>query len=79
MSLGVFEFAFVVIDAYQDDYLASRKSYGDFHREKFKLWCALLNAQGAIDGTHISILKPEGEYAKDYYYHKTSGLSNCGF
>ncbi len=60
------------------DYLASRKSHGDFHVEKFKLWCGLLNVQGAIDGTHISILKPEGEYAKDYYYHKTSGLNDCG-
>jgi hypothetical protein len=38
--------------------------------EKFKLWCGLLNVQGAIDGTHISTLKSEGEYAKDYYYHK---------
>ncbi len=46
--------------------------------EKFRLWCGLINVQGAIDGTHISILKPKGEYAKDYYYHKTSGLSNCG-
>jgi hypothetical protein len=60
------------------DYLASRKRYGDFHAEKFRPWCGPLNMQGAIDGTRISILKPEGEYAKDYYYHKTRGFSNCG-
>jgi hypothetical protein len=28
--------------------------------------------QGAIDGTHISILKPQGDFVEDYYYHNTS-------
>jgi hypothetical protein len=28
--------------------------------------------QGAIDGTHISIVKPS-TYPKDYYYHKCGG------
>jgi hypothetical protein len=60
------------------DYLASRKSHGDFQVEKLRLWCGLINVQGAIDNTPTSILKPKGEYAKDYYYHKTSGFSNYG-
>jgi hypothetical protein len=56
------------------DYLASRKNYGEFHVEMFRLWWSFLNVQGAIDGTHIFILKPKGEYAKDYYCHKTKWL-----
>ncbi len=38
----------------------------------FKTWCGLAFVQGAIDGTHISIAKPLGPFAKDYYLHKTS-------
>jgi hypothetical protein len=38
---------------------------------EFNGWCGLLNAQGAIDGTHISIVKPFS-YPKDYYHHKAS-------
>jgi hypothetical protein len=28
--------------------------------EVFKKWCGLLVVEGAIDGTHISITKPQG-------------------
>jgi hypothetical protein len=31
--------------------------------------------QGAIDGTHVSIVKPLTLFVEDYYYHKTSGLN----
>jgi hypothetical protein len=31
--------------------------------------------QGAIDGTHISILKPQGGFVEDYYYHNTSNYN----
>jgi hypothetical protein len=30
--------------------------------------------QGAIDGTHISIVKPS-TYPEDYYYHKVGGYN----
>jgi hypothetical protein len=39
--------------------------------EEFKNWCGFPNLQGAIDGTHISIVKPPSNI-EDYYYHKTS-------
>jgi hypothetical protein len=35
----------------------------------------LHNVQGVINGTHIDILKPQGAFVKDYYYHKTRGYS----
>jgi hypothetical protein len=38
---------------------------------EFNGWCGILSVQGAIDGTHISIVKPFS-YPKDYYHHKTS-------
>jgi len=39
--------------------------------ESFELWCVLLNVHGAIDGTHILILKPQTFLPKSYYFHKT--------
>jgi hypothetical protein len=36
---------------------------------EFNVWCGFLKVQGAIDGTHISIIKIFS-YPKDYYYHK---------
>jgi len=41
----------------------------------FKLWCGLLNVQGAIDGTHLFISKPSMHFSKDYYYLKYGGYS----
>jgi len=41
--------------------------------DEFKQWCNLPSVQGTIDGTHISILKPQGGFASYYYYHKTWG------
>ncbi len=37
---------------------------------EFNVWWGLLSVQGAIDGAHISIVRPFS-YPKDYYYHKT--------
>jgi len=37
--------------------------------------CALPFVQGAIDDTHISIVKHLGPFAKNYYFHKTSGYN----
>jgi hypothetical protein len=42
--------------------------------EGFKNWCGIPTMQGAIDGTHISIVKPTS-YAENYYYHKNYGYS----
>jgi hypothetical protein len=42
--------------------------------EEFKTWCGFLNVQGAIDGTHISIVKTSA-YFENYYYHKIGGYS----
>lgn len=39
---------------------------------ELKIWCGLFNVQGAIDYTHISIVKPLS-FPKDYYYHKLGG------
>jgi len=39
---------------------------------ELKIWCALFNVQGAIDYTHISIVKPLS-FPKYYYYHKLGG------
>jgi hypothetical protein len=35
--------------------------------------CGLLNMQGAIDETHISIVKLQGGFVNDYYNHKRGG------
>jgi len=42
---------------------------------EFKDWCNLLNLHGAIDNTHISILKPNITFVKHYFYHKIGGYS----
>ncbi len=42
--------------------------------DEFQTWCGFPNVQGAIDGTHISIVKPFA-YPKDYYYCKSNGYS----
>jgi hypothetical protein len=39
-----------------------------------KKWCGLPNIQGAINGTHISILKPIILFPKDYYHHKLGDI-----
>lgn len=44
-------------------------------RGNFKQWSHMLGVQGAIDCTHIHIVKPRILYPKDYYYHKTGGYS----
>jgi hypothetical protein len=41
----------------------------------FKLWCGLPSIQGAIDGTHLLILKPPMPFLEDYYYFKYGGYS----
>ncbi len=41
--------------------------------DEFKQLCGLPSVQGTIDGTHNSILKPQGGFASYYYYHKTWG------
>jgi hypothetical protein len=35
--------------------------------------CGLFNKQGVIDETHISIVKFQGGFVKDYYNHKRGG------
>ncbi len=45
-----------------------------FVMEGFKNWCGIPIVQGAIDGIHISIVKPTS-YVENYYYHKTYGYS----
>ncbi len=42
--------------------------------DEFQAWCGLQNVQGAIDGTHISIVNPS-TYPEDYYYHKFGGYN----
>jgi hypothetical protein len=39
------------------------------------LCCGLHNVQVVINWIHIDILKLEGAYVEDYYYHKTTGYS----
>jgi hypothetical protein len=43
--------------------------------EEFMKLCGLLGVQGVIDDTHLSILKPQGVFIEDSYYHKTSGYN----
>jgi len=43
--------------------------------EEFIKWCGLPSVMGAIDGTHISIARPQGAHATYYYYHKIGGYS----
>ncbi len=43
--------------------------------EEFIKWCGLLSVMSAIDGTHISIARPQEVHATYCYYHKTSGYS----
>jgi hypothetical protein len=42
--------------------------------DDFKVWCGFMSVQGAIDGMHISIIKPI-LFPKNYYYHKLGGYS----
>jgi hypothetical protein len=42
--------------------------------DDLKVWCGFPNVQGAIDGTHISMVKPI-LFPKDYYCHKLGGYS----
>jgi len=32
--------------------------------------CGIPSVQGAMNGTHISIVKPQGAFVEDCYYHK---------
>jgi hypothetical protein len=41
----------------------------------FKNWCHMPGVVGAIDCTHVHIVKLRILYPKDYYYHKTGGYS----
>jgi hypothetical protein len=43
--------------------------------EEFMKLCGLPCVQGAINGTHLSILKPQRAFVEDYYYHKTGGYN----
>jgi hypothetical protein len=43
--------------------------------EEFIKWCGLFNVTSAIDGTHISIARPQGAHATYYYYHKIGGYT----
>jgi len=43
--------------------------------KEFIKWCGLPNVMGAIDGTHISIARPQRAHATYYYYHKVGGYS----
>lgn len=40
--------------------------------------CGLPPFHGAIDGTHIAIVKPK-EYPKEFYYYKTGKYSFCWY
>ncbi len=39
------------------------------------LWCGLPNVQGVINGIHIDLLKSQGTFVEDYYYHKIKGYN----
>ena len=41
----------------------------------FKAWCHMPRVVGAIDCTHIHIMKSRILYLEDYYYYKTNGYS----
>ena len=41
----------------------------------FKSWCHMPGVVGAIDCTHVHIVKPQILYPEDYYYHKSGGYS----
>jgi hypothetical protein len=41
----------------------------------FRSWCQMPRVVGAIDCTHIHLVKPRISYAEDYYYHKIGGYS----
>ncbi len=38
--------------------------------EELKKWCGLLSVKGPIDGTHISIVKPQCDFVEDDYCTK---------
>jgi MoaA/NifB/PqqE/SkfB family radical SAM enzyme len=43
--------------------------------EEFQTWCGFPSMQGTIDYIHVSIVKPQGSYEEDEYYHKTCGYN----
>jgi hypothetical protein len=43
--------------------------------EEFMKLCGLSSVQGAINDTHLFILKPQRAFVEDYYYHKIGGYN----
>jgi hypothetical protein len=43
--------------------------------EEFMKLCGLCSVQGAINDTHLFILKPQRAFVEDYYYHKIGGYN----
>jgi hypothetical protein len=56
---------FIVLHAFVDTFIFKYMFFISWPQRKamklvdeFQTWCSILNVQGAIDGTHISIVKP---------------------
>jgi hypothetical protein len=73
---------FLVLHEFVDAFISKYRFFISWHQgeamklvvDEFQTWCGLPNVQGAINGTHISIVK-HFAYPKDYYYHKSNGYS----
>jgi len=74
VSLVLHEFVVIFISTYNDLIILPQGEAMAIVMDDFKVWCGLLNVQGAIDGMHISILK-HVLFLEDYYYHKLDGYS----
>jgi hypothetical protein len=75
ISLVLHEFVYVVNVVHKDliKWREGRKM--TIVMEEFQTWCGFPNMQGTIDDIHISIVKPQGSYEEDEYYHKTCGYN----
>jgi hypothetical protein len=67
-------FVVIFISTYNDLIILPKGEAMAIVMDDFKVWCGLLNVQGAIDGMHISIVK-HVLFLENYYYHKSNGYN----
>ncbi len=75
ISLVLHEFVYVVNVVHKDLIKWCEGGEMTIVMEEFQTLCGFPSMQGAIDDIHVSIVKPQGSYEEDKYYHKTCGYS----
>ncbi len=72
ISLALHEFVYVV-NVVHKEWRERREM--TIVMDEFQTWCGFPSMHGTIDDIHVLIVKPQGSYEEDKYYHKTCGYS----